>query len=400
MGRVARHGREEIAVVQRLQAVVHRPVRSIMVAGLVSQAITTIIAGALGLGLLSAAGAVEISFPTALALVVVLGATSAFNAYVGITPLLKAVRRILAHLDAIVAGDLSRRLDETGKDELTLVAVALNQATETISGVVRALGASATELSSTSGELSGVSQGFARNAGQSSHQAQGIVAAAELVSRNVNTVADGSNEMGASIREIAQNTAQAVRVGAEAVDVAAATNQTVARLGASSAEIGTVVKVITSIAEQTNLLALNATIEAARAGDAGKGFAVVASEVKDLAQETAKATEDISHRVEAIQRDTGSAVEAIAQIGEIIVKINEYQHTIAAAIEQQTSTTAAMDRSVGAAATGSSEIARSIAGVAEAAQATQDGVADALRLNADLERMSAELRALVATFHT
>src|SRR4029079_181014 len=138
-----------------------------------------------------------------------------------------------------------------------------------------------------------------------------------------------------------------------------------ARLGESSTAIGNVVKVITSIAEQTNLLALNATIEAARAGDAGKGFAVVASEVKDLAQETARATEDISRRVDAIQSDTTNAVEAIAEISRIIAKINDYQVTIASAVEEQTATTGEMSRSVGDAANGTSEIAQTISEVAQ-----------------------------------
>ena len=141
------------------------------------------------------------------------------------------------------------------------------------------------------------------------------------------TVASGTEEMTASIREIAKNAQDAAGVAASAVQVADQTNATVAKLGESSAQIGDVIKSITSIAEQTNLLALNATIEAARAGEAGKGFAVVANEVKDLAQETANATEDISHRVEQIQIDTEAAVSAISEISAIIARINDTQST-------------------------------------------------------------------------
>ncbi|MFF5225493.1 methyl-accepting chemotaxis protein [Dactylosporangium sp. NPDC000521] len=375
-----------------------RPARSIMFVGVMGQAVSTIGVGALGIWLMNATGAVDIGFGSAVAFIAVLTVMNAFSAYLGIRPLLQSAGKVLAHLDAMVTGDLTRRLDLNRKDEFGLIADALNQATGSIHGVIRTLDASATALSGASGELRDVSQGFARNANQSSSQAQGIVTAAEQVSRNVDTVATASNEMSASIREIAQNAAQAVRVGDDAVQAATSTNATVARLGESSTEIGNVVKVITSIAEQTNLLALNATIEAARAGDAGKGFAVVAGEVKDLAQETAKATEDISRRVEAIQQDTQNAVDAIGQITGIISKINEYQQTIAAAVEEQAATTAEMDRSVNAAATGSSDIAQSINGVADAARTAQDGVADALRLNGELERMSSELRTVVATF--
>src|SRR5437868_14229072 len=163
--------------------------------------------------------------------------------------------------------------------------------------------------------------------------------------------------MNASIREIAKNASEAARVAGTAVKVAETTNGTIAQLGVSSAEIGQVTKAITSIAQQTNLLALNATIEAARAGEAGKGFAVVANEVKELAKETARATEDIGQKIEAIQRDAHGAVQAIAQIGAIIHQIDDIQNTIASAVEEQTATTAEMGRNVGEAATRSSEIA-------------------------------------------
>ena len=196
-------------------------------------------------------------------------------------------------------------------------------------------------------ELTSVSQQMAANAEETAAQANVASAAAEQVSKNVTTVATGAEEMGASIKEIAKNANEAARVATSAVKVAEKTNATVAKLGESSAEIGNVIKVITSIAQQTNLLALNATIEAARAGEAGKGFAVVANEVKELAKQTAKATEDISRKIEAIQADTKGAVEAIAQIGKIINQINDIQNTIASAVEEQTATTGEISRNVG-----------------------------------------------------
>ena len=176
--------------------------------------------------------------------------------------------------------------------------------------------------------------------------------------------------MTASIQEIARNSHEAASIATAAVEVADTANTTVARLGDSSAEIGNVIKLITSIAEQTNLLALNATIEAARAGEAGKGFAVVATEVKELAKETAKATEDISSRIDAIQSDVRAAVDAIAEIGTIIRQVNELQVTIAGAVEEQSATTSEIGHNVQAAANGSGEIAKSVSGVAEAVEVT------------------------------
>ena len=204
--------------------------------------------------------------------------------------------------------------------------------------------------------------------------------------------------MGASIKEIAKNATEAARVATGAVKVAETTTATVSKLGDSSTEIGQVIKVITSIAQQTNLLALNATIEAARAGEAGKGFAVVANEVKELAKETAKATEDISRKIEAIQTDTKAAVDAIASISGVINQINDISSTIASAVEEQNATTNEMSRNVSEAANGSNQITSNVAGVAEAAQSTTRGATETQKASQQLLETSAELRRLVEQF--
>jgi methyl-accepting chemotaxis protein len=312
--------------------------------------------------------------------------------------IVSALRQVEDVCHALAGGDLTRTTGITSHDEPGRMGRALDSAVATLRTTVATIDGSAQSLAGASEEMSTAATSIAASAEEASAQAQAVSAAAEEVSRSVETVSAGSEEMGASIREISQNAAEAARVAAEAVTVTATTSATMNQLGESSAEIGNVIKVITSIAEQTNLLALNATIEAARAGEMGKGFAVVASEVKDLAQETARATEDISRRVEAIQSDTTGAVTAIEQISQVIARISDYQTTIASAVEEQTATTAEMNRSVGEAAGGSGEIAQNITGVAEAARLTSEGISQTQQATAELARMSTELKALVANF--
>ena len=301
-------------------------------------------------------------------------------------------------LDNVGQGDLTSSVEVHSSDEVGLMAHSVNQA----AGSVRTAMVTVVDSSSTLAEnvhrLLSASARIAENATHTSSQAQVLSTTAEEVWRNVQTVAEGAEETGSAMREISRSASDAAQVAAQAVAAAATTNQIVAKLGTSSAEIGSVVKVITSIAEQTNLLALNATIEAARAGDAGKGFAVVASEVKDLAQETARATDDIARRVDAIQSDTTGAVTAIEEISSIIAKINDYQLTIASAVEQQTATTNEVNRSITAAATGSTRIAENIAGVAAAAHVTSETVQESEQTSRELEQLSKRLESVVGHF--
>jgi methyl-accepting chemotaxis protein len=248
-------------------------------------------------------------------------------------------------------------------------------------------------------ELTGTSQQMSANAEETSVQANLVSEGAEQVNRSLQTVASGTEEMSASIKEIAKSAHESAKVTTGAVKVAEETNHIVNKLGTSSIEIGQVVKVITSIAQQTNLLALNATIEAARAGEAGKGFAVVANEVKELARQTAQATEDISRKIDAIQADTKAAVGAIGQISDVIKQVNDISNAIATAVGEQNATTNEMARNVSEAARGSADIAKNISGVAEAAQSTTQGVHDSLKAAQALARMASDLRELVIKFN-
>ncbi|MBI9114595.1 methyl-accepting chemotaxis protein [Sanguibacter suaedae] len=310
----------------------------------------------------------------------------------------RSVASVQAALEALARGDLTVTAAVTSSDEIGAMARALGQAQEHLAETLSGVTGAAQEVDTAAQEMTAGAAQVVQSSEESAAQIGVVAAAAEQVSRNVQTVAAGAEQMGASIREIATNANDAAKVAQSATGVADATNATVLKLGTSSQEIGNVVKVITSIAEQTNLLALNATIEAARAGEAGKGFAVVASEVKDLAQETAKATEDIARRVEAIQADTGHAVTAIGEISTIIASINDYQLTIASAVEEQTATTNEMSRSVAEAATGAGEIAMNIAGVAQAADESSSVVGQMDTRVVGLAGIASELRQKVSAF--
>ena len=310
----------------------------------------------------------------------------------------KPLRKAVDSLERLANKDLTARLEVSTKDETGKMASAFNSALASLGQAMQQIDDNSERLASSSQDLAAVSTQIAGSAEETSSQSNVVAAAGDEVSSNVASVATAVEEMAASVQEIAQSTSEAARVASEAVALASSTNADITRLGESSQEIGNVVKVITAIAEQTNLLALNATIEAARAGESGKGFAVVANEVKELANETAKATEDISRRIAEIQTDTARSVDSIQKISEIISRISDYQNSIAGAVEEQAATTNEIGRSVSDAARGSQEIASNISGVAAAAQSTADGVSTTQMAASDLGNVAAELSALVGQF--
>lgn len=271
--------------------------------------------------------------------------------------------------------------------------------TANLKAVLEKVAENSSAMAAASEELSAVSTQMSSNAEETAAQAGVVSAASEQVSANTQTVATGIEEMSASIKEIAKNATEAAKVATTAVKAAETTNATIGKLGDSSMEIGKVIKVITSIAQQTNLLALNATIEAARAGEAGKGFAVVANEVKELAKETAKATEDIGQKIDAIQADTKAAIGAIGQISSVINQINDISNTIASAVEEQTATTNEISRNIAETSKGTSEIAENITSVAETAKNTTEGARNSQKAAEELARMAAELQQIVSEFN-
>lgn len=253
----------------------------------------------------------------------------------------------------------------------------------------------ASALSAASSELTATATQMSETASRTDKESQTAAAAAEQVAAGVQTVATNMEEMVASIKEIARSANESSQMARTTLSRAHETNQTIAKLGASSQEIGDVIKVISSIAQQTNLLALNATIEAARAGEAGRGFAVVANEVKELAKQTAKATSDITNKIGAIQSDTSSAVEAIGGISDAVEKLNGISGVIAAAVEEQTATTNEVSRVVVEAKQGMESIADTIRMVSTAANESTTSSGQTLTASKDLAQLADRLTTLV-----
>lgn len=323
-------------------------------------------------------------------------------------------------------GDLTKRLEVNGKDEVAELATWFNVFIERIQNIIAKVAENSTSLAGASQELTSTADTLSAGAEDTTLQSATVASAAEemsanmkqmaasteQMSSNIRSVAASAGEMTTSISEIARNAEQSATVANQAASLAEISNEKVGSLGIAADEIGKVIEVIQDIAEQTNLLALNATIEAARAGEAGKGFAVVATEVKELAKQTAVATDDIRKRIEGIQGSTGEAVEAIQEITPVINDVNEVSRTIAAAVEEQSATTKqiaatvaetataadSVAQNVSESASASQEITQNIAGVDQGAKQTATVAAETKNSGGTLSNLAGELQSLVGQF--
>ncbi|MCJ2134839.1 methyl-accepting chemotaxis protein [Methylobacterium sp. J-026] len=309
-----------------------------------------------------------------------------------------AVGKAVEGIKAMVArkaaeeAEVKRRADEAAMAERKRTMLELADGFErAVGGIVGLVSSSATELQATA-------QSMTSSATETASQSTTVAAAAEQASANVQTVAAAAEELGSSVQEIGRQVLGSANLAQTAVGEADQTQHLVQELSQAASRIGEVVGLISNIASQTNLLALNATIEAARAGEAGRGFAVVAAEVKELAAQTAKATEEISQQIGQIQGTTGQAVSAIDTITARIREINGVATTIAAAVEEQGAATQEIVRNVSQAATGTDQVTSNITGVAQASEATGAAASQVLGAAGELSRQSEYLSAEVSRF--
>ena len=306
--------------------------------------------------------------------VVVLGVLGGIIGMLFSRGITRPIRQTAGLAKKIAAGDMTQRIDLKRHDEIGELATAMNQMTENLQRIMKELSQNSSTLATASEEMSATSTQLASGAEEMNSQSRAVASAGEELSVNINTmsaaseemsssagtVASAVEEMSSSINEVARNCEKESRIAYQANEQAGQTRQIMAKLGESAREIGKVVEVITGIADQTNLLALNATIEAASAGEAGKGFAVVANEVKELARQSAQATEQITRQVETMQSNTDIAVKAIEEITKIIEEVSAISGTIAAAVEEQSATTGEIAKTVSGVSNASHEMARNI----------------------------------------
>ena len=320
--------------------------------------------------------------------------------FVAILVVRRDITRPLAAMTRLLeTADVSRRLDEgEGRTELDHLSMAVNSSLERVHQVVDGVASAAAGVNDHVARLTASAHEIETQAQHAAEQAEDVSASSQRVLDGYGHVANAGGDIDRSIRRIAESVQQVTTVAGDAVQATEQTNEIVGRLGASSAEIGEVVRTIAAIAEQTNLLALNATIESARAGEAGKGFAVVANEVKDLAQETGHATEDISQRIQTLQADAQESVAAIARIAEVITRINQHQQEIAGDVERQAATMDDVQRTVENTSRAGEGTGESIAAVASAAGRTRQQLDEVSSTLQSLGQVSQDLQHTVAVF--
>jgi methyl-accepting chemotaxis protein len=297
--------------------------------------------------------------------------------------------------DALVE---KKRLDDAGAAEAAAKLERGRKLEQLMANFETKVGALTQGLSAAASEMEATARGMTGTAEDASRRTMAASAATEEASANVQTVAGAAEELSASIREIADQVSQASSIASRAVAEAQETDQTVQSLAQGAQRIGEVVQLISSIASQTNLLALNATIEAARAGEAGRGFAVVASEVKALANQTAKATEDITSQIGAIQQSTETAVAAISRIGSTITEVSEIAAAIASAVEEQRAATQEIARNVQEAASGTAEVSTNVSGLEATTSSTGAAASQVLTAAGELAQQSETLSGEVGEF--